>query len=76
MSKVSSCTTTSAVSITPKRFLRLPETMKKSGLGRASIYAFMKDGKFPQSISLGERSVAWLESEIDSWIESRVSLRG
>ena len=75
MAKVLSCTTP-AVNTTPKRLLRLPETMKKSGLGRASIYAFMKDGKFPQSISLGERSVAWLESEIDSWIESRVSLRG
>jgi prophage regulatory protein len=35
----------------------------------------MASGNFPKAIPLGERTVGWLESEIDSWIESRVRAR-
>jgi len=80
MSKVLSCTTAPALSATssttPKRFLRLPEAMKKCGVGRAWIYSAMNEGKFPQSIKLGERSIGWLESELDAWIDGRIASRG
>ena len=33
----------------------------------------MRTGDFPQAINLGERSVCWLESEIDSWMEARIA---
>lgn len=42
------------------------------GYGRATIYRLMATGQFPRSYSLGARAVAWLESEIDAWIEARV----
>jgi prophage regulatory protein len=29
-------------------------------------------GEFPRPYSLGARAVAWLESEIDDWIDSRI----
>jgi prophage regulatory protein len=63
-------------STTPKRFLRLPEAMKKCGVGRAWIYSAMNEERFPQSVKLGERSIAWLESELDAWIDSRIASRG
>ena len=64
-------------SITPsKNILRLPQVIKKTGRGRASIYADIVKGVFPEPISLGERSVGWLESEVDGWIDSRIALRG
>ncbi|MFZ4126139.1 MAG: AlpA family transcriptional regulator, partial [Rickettsiales bacterium] len=47
--------------------LRLPDVKSRTGLSRSSIYAYIKDGKFPQHISLGERSVGWYESEVDAW---------
>ena len=72
MSKVLSCTSTITTS---KRFLRLQETIKKCGVGRAWIYAQMKEGNFPQGVKLGERSVAWLESELDAWIDGRIASR-
>jgi hypothetical protein len=32
------------------------------------IYELMGDGTFPKPVRLGERAVAWLESEVDAWI--------
>lgn len=53
------------------RVLRLPDVKARTGLSRSSIYAYIKDGKFPQHIALGERSVGWYESEVDAWVASR-----
>lgn len=43
------------------------------GLSRSTIYTLMAAGKFPNSIPLGERSVGWLESDIDAWIDSKMA---
>ena len=53
------------------RILRLPDVKALTGLSRSSIYAYIKDGKFPHRIALGERSVGWYESEVDAWVASR-----
>ncbi len=53
-------------------FLRRKQVQAKTGLGASSIYALMAQGKFPQKINLSERRVAWLESEIDTWIANRI----
>ena len=52
--------------------LRLPEVRKRTGLSRSSIYAFMKEGKFPPSTRLGQRSIGWAASTIDAWIAERI----
>ncbi|MDK9425250.1 AlpA family transcriptional regulator [Vibrio parahaemolyticus] len=58
------------------RFLRLKEVMSLTGLGRSTIYKFMADETdFPRSVPLGGRAVAWVESEIEEWMESRLSMR-
>lgn len=57
------------------RFLRLAEVRNRVGYGRASIYRLMAVGQFPRCHSLGARAVAWLESDIDAWIQSRVGGR-
>ncbi len=58
------------------RFLRLKEVMSLIGLGRSTIYKFMADETdFPKSVPLGGRAVAWVESEIEEWMESRLSMR-
>ncbi|KAB2889330.1 MAG: AlpA family transcriptional regulator [Desulfobulbaceae bacterium] len=54
--------------------LRRPEVERRTGLGRSTIYARMKEGDFPQSVSLG-RTVAWVEDEIDAWIQERIAAR-
>ena len=68
-----------------KRFIRLPEVMSRTGYGRTSIYRKMEDGSFPESLKLGgppkdpnefdSRAIAWIEEEVDQWIESRIQDR-
>ena len=73
---------------TPKtkhRFIRLSEVMSRTGYGRTSIYRKMEDGSFPNSLKLGgppkdpnefdSRAVAWIEEEVDQWVESRIEAR-
>ena len=55
--------------------LRLSDVRKITRLSKSSVYSYMNAGTFPKSISLGARSVAWLESEIHHWINDRINLR-
>ncbi|NOI78529.1 AlpA family transcriptional regulator [Vibrio coralliilyticus] len=57
------------------RFLRIQDVISLTGLGRSTIYKFMADETdFPKSVPLGGRAVAWVESEIEDWMESRLSI--
>ncbi|MCG6202328.1 AlpA family phage regulatory protein [Psychromonas antarctica] len=49
--------------------------MNKTGLSRSSVYKFISEGHFPQSIATGPRSVAWLDSDIEEWILDRIAER-
>lgn len=53
--------------------LRLPEVKARTGLSRSTIYARISEGRFPKSISLGDRAVGWLEHEIQEWLDTRIS---
>ncbi len=53
------------------RIYRLKELTTLLGVSRASIYSWMNQGKFPQSIPLGANSVGWKENDIQNWIDSR-----
>lgn len=56
-----------------KRIIRLPEVKDKTGLSRSCIYLRMSKGDFPQSISLGERAVGWVEVDVEQWLDDRIS---
>ena len=51
------------------RFLKLKEVMQKTALSRSAIYRKMNEEDFPKSVSLGDRAVAWVESEVVDWME-------
>lgn len=55
--------------------MRLKEVMDMTGLSRSYVYQLMGEGNFPQSVSLGARAVAWVESEVQDWILERIALR-
>lgn len=55
------------------RLIRRKEVQEKTGLGASSIYAMMRSGDFPQCLNLSERRVAWIESDIDSWVADRIA---
>ena len=54
------------------KILRLPAVIDKTGLSRATIYLKISKKTFPLPISLGERSVGWLESEVEAWIQGQI----
>jgi prophage regulatory protein len=51
--------------------LRRPEVEQRTGLSRSTIYDWMKRGDFPQPVKLGARIVAWRESDVMFWLDSR-----
>jgi prophage regulatory protein len=54
--------------------LRIKQVSEITGLSRATIYNMEKIGSFPKKIVLGERAVAWRESDIRSWMDSRIAI--
>lgn len=57
------------------KFLRLPEVMELTALSRSSIYKLINENRFPPRVPLGGRAVAWVESEIQVWMNERLTLR-
>jgi|GEM_PF-551877 len=57
------------------RLIRLRDVMDRTGLSRATVYRLAAAGKFPASIPLTERSVGWVEAEVDGWVEAKLRHR-
>jgi len=57
------------------RIIRLKEVIGSTGLARSTIYKYIGEGTFPKPVSLGERSVGWIELEVHDWIMARISER-
>jgi prophage regulatory protein len=59
----------------PRRFLRLRDVIAITGHKRSSIYAAMKDNRFPKGIPIGPKAVAWDSAEVAAWQEARIAER-
>ncbi len=59
----------------PMRLLRLPEVIRKVGLSKTTIYKRAREGSFPKPVDLGGGQTAWVESEIDSFIDNLIAGR-
>ena len=57
------------------RIIRLKEVIDSTGLARSTIYKYIGDGGFPKPVSLGDRSVGWVESEVTDWILAKIEER-
>lgn len=63
------------VSPAPIVILRRREVEARTGLSCSTIYDGIKANTFPAPIQLGPKSVGWIQSEIDAWLEARVAAR-
>ncbi|PKG49289.1 MULTISPECIES: helix-turn-helix transcriptional regulator [Halomonadaceae] len=54
--------------------IKLKAVKEKTALSTSTIYRGIERGSFPKPIPLtpNGRAVAWLESEVDQWIEQRI----
>ena len=57
------------------RLIKLNDVMAITGLSRSHTYALAMQGLFPKQVKLTERSSAWVESEVQGWIDSRIAQR-
>jgi prophage regulatory protein len=57
------------------KYLRLREVCQRVGLKTSSVYRLIGLGKFPKQVKLSERTAAWIESEVESFMESRIADR-
>ncbi|MGL5948863.1 MAG: helix-turn-helix transcriptional regulator [Aeromonas sp.] len=60
---------------TKARLIRVREVLARTGLSKSTLYRLLDSGAFPRRVSLGGRSIAFLEGEIDNWIAQCLAAR-
>ena len=64
------------------RIIKLRDLVPRIGCSRATVYARLdpKDPRYdpamPRPVNLGGRSVGWVESEVEAWLQTRIAMRG
>jgi prophage regulatory protein len=53
--------------------LSLKEVVAVTSLSRSSIYALVSHGAFPRPVSLTPRRVAWRSTDVNAWMQTRMS---
>jgi prophage regulatory protein len=53
------------------KFLRIRQVIQLTGLSRMTIYRLEIAGEFPKRRQLSKNSVAWLDTDIEQWAQSR-----
>ncbi|MNZ53159.1 Prophage CP4-57 regulatory protein (AlpA) [compost metagenome] len=52
--------------------IRFSEVQRRTGYSKAWIYRLISQKRFPPAIKIGSRAIAFVESEIDDWINQRI----
>lgn len=74
METTSRCTPVEHIQL-GNRLLRRRDVELKTGKSRSAIYAGISNGTFPAPVPIGDKSVAWLEEEVDAWIAACIQER-
>jgi len=59
----------------PRCFIKLPEVKALTTLSTSEVYRRIAAGTFPAQITLGPKSVAWIEAEVLAWCDALVAQR-
>jgi prophage regulatory protein len=59
----------------PRRFIKLPQVKDYTSLSTSEIYRRIAAGTFPTQITLGPKSVAWIEAEVLAWLDALAAQR-
>lgn len=55
------------------RLLRLGQVSHRTGLSRSALYQLVASGEFPRPIRVTTRAVAWIEDEVEHFIQERIA---
>lgn len=56
-------------------FLPWPEVERRINLSRPTIERMMAMKEFPKKVQISRRNVAWIESDVVAWQESKIRAR-
>lgn len=59
----------------PRRFIKLPTVKDYTSLSTSEIYRRIAAGTFPAQVTLGPKSVVWIEAEVLAWCDSLIAQR-
>lgn len=45
------------------------------GFSRSALYRAMDDDGFPRPVRIGRRAVAWVEAEVQAWLDAKLAAR-
>ncbi|MDO6815334.1 helix-turn-helix transcriptional regulator [Cobetia amphilecti] len=52
--------------------LRRNEVLQRCAFSCSTLRRLQNSGDFPRPIQLGARAVAWVEADIEAWIQQRI----
>ncbi|MEI8645041.1 AlpA family phage regulatory protein [Pseudoalteromonas sp. Hal056] len=55
------------------KIIRRPEVLNKTGWSKSTLYNRLNEGLFPSPISLGSRTVGFVESECNKIIQAMIA---
>ncbi len=55
------------------KILRMPAVLELTGLSRPTVERWVRAGRFPAPLKLGERAIGWRLDEIERWLNSRTA---
>jgi prophage regulatory protein len=58
-----------------ERFISLRDVIDRTNLSKTHTYRLINAGTFPRPVPLGPRRVAFIEREVEDWLQSRVDAR-
>ena len=57
------------------RLISVKDASRMTGMSRSMISALRTDGAFPVAVSLGERKIVFVRSEVAAWIDAKIAAR-
>lgn len=55
------------------QFYRLPQLKQRLGVSGSSIWAWVKEGKFPKPVKLSDNITAWEAQAVEKWAAERIA---
>ncbi len=61
------------VTLPPTQFYRLPALKQRLGVSSATIWRWIKQGKFPRGIKISDNVTVWNAADVEAWALSRIA---
>lgn len=53
--------------------IRIGEVCRRTGLSKSQVHRLTAEFGFPEPVKLGKRATAWIEAEVERWLQERIA---